>query len=206
MRVRRIGYAVAAIVAVLAIEWAVLRSVDRPAQVGTVPPTAARAAVAAGAFSLIDHRGRRVSERDFGDRMLLIFFGYGSCPDVCPMTLHRIAAAVDLLGAEGDTVQPVFITLDPERDRPAVLATYVAAFHPRLIGLSGSREEIDRVAAAYRVYSAKTAADADSYFLDHSAYLYLVDGQGRIVTYLRHEASAEDIAAAVRRHARGVAG
>jgi len=206
MKVRRIGYAVAAIAAVLVAEWAVLQSIDRPTQVRSVPPSAARAAVAGGAFSLIDHRGRRVTEGDFRGRMLLILFGYSACPDICPITLQRVAAALDLLQADADNVQPVFITLDPERDSPTVLESYVAAFHPRLVGLTGSLGEIRRVAAAYRVHFAKTAVDADGYFLDHSAVLYLVDGHGRIATYLRHDATPEDIAEAVRRHAPGAPG
>lgn len=197
MNKRRVVFVVSAILAVLAVEWAVLRFIDRPSTSQSVPTSVARAAVPGGGFSLVDHRGVRVSDRAFEGRLMLLVFGYTACPDVCPTTLQQVATALDLLGDAPD-VQPVFITLDPERDDPAVLNDYVAAFHPRLIGLTGSMSDIDRVAKAYQVYYAKTDVVDGDYFLDHSAHVYVLDGQGRVATYLRSDATAQEIVRAVR--------
>ena len=113
-----------------------------------------------GPFALIDHTGKPRTDKDFRGKLLLIYFGYSYCPDVCPTDLQQIGLAVDGLGADGEAVQPLFITLDPERDTAAHLADYVPLFHPRLIGLTGSAEEIRRAALAYKVYYASTTRPA----------------------------------------------
>jgi cytochrome oxidase Cu insertion factor (SCO1/SenC/PrrC family) len=139
-----------------------------------------------GPFTLTDHTGRRRSDTEFHGKLLLIYFGYMFCPDICPTDLQAMAAAIETLGPAGDRVQPLFITIDPERDTPAQLASYVTAFHPRLVGLTGSVAEIESVARAYRVYFAK-AEDPRStqYLIDHSGFIYLVNADGTYLGFFR---------------------
>ena len=136
-----------------------------------------------GPFTLIDHTGKVRTEEDFRGKLLLIYFGYSYCPDVCPTDLQQIGLAVDGLSAGADAVQPLFITLDPERDTVVHLADYVPLFHPRLIGLTGSAEQICRVALAYKVYYAKYPPDSPDYVIDHSSFIYLVDKAGKYIGF-----------------------
>jgi cytochrome oxidase Cu insertion factor (SCO1/SenC/PrrC family) len=136
-----------------------------------------------GPFALIDHTGKLRTDEDFRGELLLIYFGYSYCPDVCPTDLQQIGLAVDGLGARAEAVQPLFITLDPERDTAVHLAEYVPAFHPRLIGLTGSAEQIRRVALAYKVYYAKYPPDSSDYVIDHSSFIYLVDKAGKYIGF-----------------------
>ncbi len=154
------------------------------------------------AFSLTDHTGRRVTEKDYRGRWLLVFFGYTNCPDVCPTTLGTVAEVLAQLGAKADAIQPLFITVDPERDGPAVLAEYVAAFDPRIVGLTGTAEEIKDAAAAFMVYYAKEDVDADTgnYAMSHSARLYLIDPKGEYATSFAFGDSVESIVAGIRRY------
>ena len=136
-----------------------------------------------GPFALIDHTGKLRTDEDFRGKLLLIYFGYSYCPDVCPTDLQQIGLAVDGLSAGADAVQPLFITLDPERDTTVHLADYVPLFHPRLIGLTGSAEQIRRVALAYKVYYAKYLPDSPDYVIDHSSFIYLVDKAGKYIGF-----------------------
>jgi cytochrome oxidase Cu insertion factor (SCO1/SenC/PrrC family) len=136
-----------------------------------------------GPFALIDHTGKLRTDEDFRGKLLLIYFGYSNCPDVCPADLVQIGLAVNGLGPAGQAVQPLFITLDPDRDTAARLADYVPLFHPRLIGLTGSVEEIRRVALAFKVYYAKYPPDSPDYVVDHSSFVYLIDGAGRYIGF-----------------------
>jgi protein SCO1/2 len=136
-----------------------------------------------GPFALIDHTGKLRTDEDFRGKLLLIYFGYSYCPDVCPTDLLQIGLAVDGLGAGAEAVQPLFITLDPERDTAVHLAAYVPLFHPRLIGLTGSAEQIRRVALAYKVYYAKYPPDSPDYVIDHSSFVYLVDEAGKYIGF-----------------------
>lgn len=154
-----------------------------------------------GPFELTAHTGARMRDSDFRGRFLLIFFGYTYCPDVCPTTLGTVAVVMDQLGDLAAQVQPLFITVDPERDTPATLAEYVAQFHPRIIGLTGTTEEIAAVARSYRAFYRKVVPEggnAQDYLLDHSAYLYLVDPEGHFVRVFSHTQSPEEIAGALR--------
>lgn len=151
-----------------------------------------------GPFTLVDHTGRTVTERDFAGRMLLLYFGYTYCPDVCPTELGTIAAAMDLLGPAGERVTPVFVSVDPERDTQEGMADYVSRFHPRMIGLRGTAEQTAQVARAYRVYYAKVRPrDTTDYLMDHSSFIYLVGPDGRVRALFRPESTPEAIAAAV---------
>jgi protein SCO1/2 len=151
-----------------------------------------------GPFTLVDHTGRTVTERDFAGRSMLVYFGFTYCPDVCPTELGTIAAAIDAMGPAGERVTPVFITIDPERDTPAAMADYVSRFHPRMVGLTGSAEQIAQAARAYRVYFAKVRPrDASDYLMDHSSFIYFVGPDGRVRSLFRPETAPEAIAAAV---------
>jgi len=151
-----------------------------------------------GPFTLVDHTGRTVTERDFAGRSMLVYFGFTYCPDVCPTELGTIAAAIDAMGPAGERVTPVFVTIDPERDTPAAMADYVSRFHPRMVGLTGSAEQIAQAARAYRVYFAKVRPrDASDYLMDHSSFIYFVGPDGRVRSLFRPETAPEAIAAAV---------
>jgi cytochrome oxidase Cu insertion factor (SCO1/SenC/PrrC family) len=151
-----------------------------------------------GPFELVDHTGRRRTDADFRGRVLLIYFGYMFCPDICPTDLQAMAAAIDDLGPAGADVQPLFITIDPERDTPAELAQYVGSFHPRLIGLTGSVDEIRRVALRYKVWYAKADDPRTStYIMDHSAFIYLIDVNGAYVGFFPPGTSTERLMKAI---------
>lgn len=174
-----------------------LTGIDMPApSVGGIQ--LAQGVTLGGPFTLVDHSGRTVSERDFAGRPLLLYFGYSYCPDVCPTELGTIAAALDAMGPAAERVTPIFITIDPERDTPAALADYVSRFHPRMIGLTGTADQIAQAARAYRVYYAKVRPrDATDYLMDHSSFIYFVGPDGRVRSLFRPETTPEAIAAAV---------
>ena len=154
-----------------------------------------------GPFSLVDGDGKPVTDKTWRGRYMLVYFGYTFCPDVCPTTLNNVADALDKLGAGADRVQPLFVTVDPKRDGPAVVKQYAAAFGPRMVGLTGSPEQIRAAARAYRVYFSehKTGAGPDEYTMDHSSVLYLMGPDGRFVAPIRAEASGEQMAAELTR-------
>lgn len=133
-----------------------------------------------GPFVLSDSAGRRVALEDFRGRLVLLYFGYATCPDICPTDLATIAQALRRLGDRETEVQPIFITLDPQRDTPAVLREYAAAFHPRLLALTGSDAEVQRVATDYKVFFEKVPLPGtQTYAIDHTPYTFLLDREGR---------------------------
>ncbi|HWY61900.1 MAG TPA: SCO family protein [Rhizomicrobium sp.] len=137
-----------------------------------------------GPFTLTDQNGVRRSNADFRGKYQLIYFGYSFCPDVCPTTLGVMSQALDKMGMDADRIVPIFITIDPERDTPAVLKTYMAAFGPRFVGLTGSTAEIAAVEKAYRVYAKKQPLNGSgTYGMDHSSVMYLMGPDGRLVTF-----------------------
>ena len=157
-----------------------------------------------GPFSLVDETGRPVTEASFAGRWMLVYFGFTYCPDVCPTELGAMASALDALGPAADSVVPVFITIDPERDTPAAMADYVSRFHPRLKGLTGTPEQIAEAARRYRVYYAKSRrAEAGDYLMDHSSFIYLVGPDGRVRSLFRPETTPESMAAAIAAQLRG---
>ncbi len=150
-------------------------------------------------FTLTNPQGKRVSLADFRGKLVLLYFGYTSCPDVCPTDLLAIAQTVKSLDKTGDQLQPVFVTLDPARDTPGVLRSYAPAFHPRLIALTGSEDEIRRVATAYKVFYEKVRIErADLYLIDHSAFTFLLDRNGKYVMFFPPGTSPERMAVMVR--------
>jgi cytochrome oxidase Cu insertion factor (SCO1/SenC/PrrC family) len=153
-------------------------------------PISSGEALVGGPFTLTNQDGKRVTDQDFRGKYMLIFFGFTFCPDVCPSELQVMSAALDQLGPQGDKIQPVFITIDPERDTPEAMKVYISNFHPRMVGLSGSAEDIAVVAKAYRVYYAKAkqaegAAPGD-YLMDHSTILYLMGPDGKFVKHFTY--------------------
>ena len=131
-------------------------------------------------FSLIDHTGQEVTQADYADRWQLVFFGFTNCPDVCPTTLAYMASVLDLLGKDADQVAPIFITVDPERDTVPVMAEYVSAFHPRLIGLTGTGAQVAEATRSFRTWYERTEDDSapDGYFMAHGGYIYLMQPSG----------------------------
>jgi protein SCO1/2 len=136
-----------------------------------------------GPFALVDHTGTPRTDAQFHGKLLLIYFGFTSCPDVCPTDLQSIGLAMERLGKSAQGVQPLFVTLDPERDTPQRLAGYVKFFHPRLIGLTGDADAIEQAARAYKVYYAKVPTSGNGYTVDHSGYIYLMDRAGKYLGF-----------------------
>jgi len=132
-----------------------------------------------GPFTLTDTEGRRRSLQEFRGRIVLLYFGYTFCPDVCPTDLIEIAELVDLLGPRADHIQVLYVTFDPERDTPDHLRSYLRDFDPRFIGLTGTPDEIARVAELWRVYYEKVPMEDGHYLIDHSAYTFVIDREGR---------------------------
>lgn len=153
-----------------------------------------------GPFSLIAPDGRRIADTDFRGRFLLIYFGYTHCPDVCPVDLFTMGEALKRLGALADKAQPLFITVDPERDTREVIGDYAQSFHPRLLGLTGSNAEIEAAVRAYRVHRVKytPAGDPAHYGVDHSSLTYLMGPDGKFRTLVPHNTSPERMAEILR--------
>jgi protein SCO1/2 len=150
-----------------------------------------------GPFTLEDGSGNPVTDRDFRGKYMLVYFGYTFCPDVCPTTLSAVADAMDKLGPDAAKVRPLFITVDPRRDTPPVVKKYAAAFGREITGLTGTPEEIARVAKEYRVYYAehRTGPGPDDYSMDHSSVLYLMDPNGVFIAPVRADQTGDEIAA-----------
>lgn len=185
---------------VAALLLAAALAVGAPARAETTFPTD----LFGGPFALTAGDGRTVRDTDFPDRYLLIYFGYTFCPDICPGDLSRLAVALDALPpAVLDRVQPLFVTVDPERDSPEDVASYAKAFHPKLIGLSGSREAVKQAVDAYRVHRAKVFVPGepkDDYLISHSPNIYLMAPNGDFLSIFPHDSRPEGMADAIRRY------
>lgn len=136
-----------------------------------------------GAFTLINQDGDTVTEQSFADSYKLVFFGFTNCPEICPVELQKMTLALENMGPLADRIQPIFITTDPERDTPEVMKEYVALYHPNLVGLTGTVEQINEVKETYRVYAAKQEIPGqDGYQMNHSSYIYLMSPDNELVT------------------------
>lgn len=153
-----------------------------------------------GPLDLVHHSGRRFGEAELVGKYRLVYFGYTYCPDMCPLGLLTMSEALDRLPPElAQKVQPIFVSVDPERDTPAVLADYVASFHPRLIGLTGTVAEIEAVKKAWRVYARKSEEKrGEDYLVDHSTFTYLMGPDGRYLAHFGHGTSPEQMAERIR--------
>ena len=149
-----------------------------------------------GPFTLVDETGATVTEQEVIDEPALIYFGYTYCPDICPLDAARNAEVATLLEDRGYSVKPVFITIDPERDTPEQLADFTDYLHPRMVGLTGTAEQIKAASRAYRTYYKKQPSeDGDDYYLvDHSTFSYLTLPEAGFVDYFRRDEPAEDMA------------
>jgi protein SCO1/2 len=151
-----------------------------------------------GPYTLTDQDGRPRSSADFRGKYQLIYFGYTFCPDVCPTTLAIIAAAMDKLGTAQSRIVPIFITVDPARDKPEVLKKYLAAFGPRFVGLTGTPDQIAQVEKEYRVFAKKQPLAGGNYSMDHSSVIYLMGPDGKLVSFYDEAASPDDLAKSLR--------
>lgn len=147
-----------------------------------------------GPFTLTRSDGARVTSAEVFDRLSLLYFGYTHCPDFCPADAANMAAVTDILAQRGVSVRPVFVTIDPARDTEEVVGAFVANFHPEMVGLTGSAEDIAAAAKAWRVYYAKSGDDPEYYLMDHSTFTYLVDPERGFIDFFRHGEDPEAVA------------
>jgi len=147
-----------------------------------------------GPFELVDHTGRTMTDADLLTRPTLMYFGYTYCPDVCPLDSARNAQATDILIERGHDLQPVFVTVDPDRDTPEVMAEYVSFMHPEMVGLTGTRDQVAAAARAYRAYFAVHDRSDPNYLVDHSTFSYLLLPEHGFVEVFRRDLSPEQLA------------
>ncbi len=164
--------------------------------------TAQEAAIplaAGGPFDLIDHTGKPVTDKDYRGRYMLVFFGYATCPGICPTGLRVMAETLRILGAEGDVLAPILVTIDPERDTPETLGPAMAKVHPRMTGLTGSFEKLNAAAKAYKVTAELVGWTLDrAPIVNHSSYIYLMGTDGKFLTLFPPIMDAEAMAKAIR--------
>ena len=168
--------------------------------IGQSSAHAASAVTIGGPFTLTAPDGKPVTDQTYRGKWLLVYFGYTSCPDSCPTALFEIATALRKLGPDAAMVQPIFITIDPQHDTPEVMGEYTQSFDPRIVGLTGTPQEIDAVSNAYGAYFVrrKTGPGAQDYVMDHSVYIYLMSPRDEFVRGFDTSWAGDRIAAAVR--------
>lgn len=161
------------------------------------PPRPSEAAAFTADFELTDHQGMIQTDEDFAGEWLLVFFGFSNCPDICPTTLAEVATVMDRLGPRADRVQPIFISIDPERDTPSELADFVPRFHPAIVGLTGTPDQIARTGKTFKIFYEKIreAAAPGGYTMGHSSQLFLFDPQGGYLKAFSYGTPAEEILA-----------
>ncbi|MCG0998739.1 SCO family protein [Acetobacter persici] len=152
-----------------------------------------------GPYTLVNGQGQIVTQAAFEGHYTLLYFGYTHCVDICPLTLATVSSALDELGKRGESIIPVFISVDPERDTPKVLQDYVERFSPRIVGLTGSETQLQSVVKAFHVSARRQAPNGSGYLIDHSSLLYFMDGQNHLVGMIPVDASAHQIASELRR-------
>jgi cytochrome oxidase Cu insertion factor (SCO1/SenC/PrrC family) len=155
-----------------------------------------------GPFALLDQNGVLRHDSDFRGELMLVYFGYTYCPDACPTALQTMTTALDDLGGEAKSVQPIFISVDPERDTVAQMKQYAQNFHPRLVALTGSPDQVAAAANAYRVFyeKVKPPDGGNDYLVDHSSFIYLMGRDGRYLAHFGLDVTAADMAAAIKKY------
>jgi protein SCO1/2 len=161
------------------------------------PVTTSGTAAIGGPFTLVATDGQMVTDRTYLGKWLLIYFGYTSCPDACPTALNSMGLALEKLGTRAGELQPLFVTIDPERDSRDVAANYLTSFDSRIVGLTGTEDQIERVIKEYRLYVSREKPDAGgkNYLVSHSSYIYLMDPRAAFVNVIQSDAAGDDIAA-----------
>ncbi len=148
-----------------------------------------------GPFTLTDQNGNVVTEKSYSGQYKLVYFGFTMCPMICPTGLQKIAKTLDQLGSAGEKIQPILISVDPERDRPDVLKQYVQQFHPRLVGLTGPKADIESVEKSYRVFASKVEdSNMSDYTMDHSSFTYLMSPDDKLIALYRDGDTVETMA------------
>ena len=168
--------------------------------VGGRNPVSVMASAIGGAFNLLDQDGKAITDQDLKGRPFLVFFGFTHCPDICPTTLFEMSEVLRKLGPDADRVNALFITVDPERDTPAVLKDYLSSFDPHMRGLTGDPAAIAAVEKTYRVYARKVPLDGGDYTMDHTALIYLMNKEGKFVAPFNLKRPPEAAAADLRRY------
>ena len=168
-----------------AVLWTVSRSPDAPLASGFS---------VGGPFTLTASNGSTVTDQTYRGKWLLIYFGYTYCPDACPTSLNEISQAMAKLGAKADQIQPLFITIDPERDTPETMANYVRAFDPRIVGLTGTPAQIAQVAKEFQVFYERHKTDDGSYLMDHTSLIYVMNPRGQFVRLFPGDMTGERMA------------
>jgi protein SCO1/2 len=167
---------------------------------GRTPSPIALPSAIGGPFKLVDQNDKPITEQDLKGKPFLVFFGFTHCPEVCPTTLFEVSEIFRALGPDADKTAGLFISVDPERDTPAVMKDYLSNFDPHLQGLTGTLEQIAATAKAYRAYYKKVPLDSGGYTMDHTALVYLMDKQGHFVAPFNVKRKPEDAAAALRKY------
>ncbi len=193
--------AIVALAAVATVQLWVIQ--DRTGQKNEISEAAPKdEAPIGGAFTLTDQTGKTRHESDFHGRIMLVSFGFTHCPDICPVTVATLSKTMELLGANGAQVAPLFISIDPERDTPQVLVDYLKNFDPRLVGLTGTELQVKQVADAYKVYYARAVEDATQpagkeYSIDHSGYIYMMSKEGQFMRVFPYNVPEQELSRAI---------
>jgi protein SCO1/2 len=167
---------------------------------GRTPSPIAMPSAVGGPFELTDQNAQPITDKDLKGRPFLVFFGFTHCPDVCPTTLFEGSEILRTLGPDSDRIRALFITVDPERDTPAVLKDYLSSFDPHLVGVTGDPAAVAAVVKSYRVYAKKVPLEGGNYTMDHTAIVYLMDKEGRFVVPFNIKRRPEEAAADLRRY------
>lgn len=189
------GVAAAAVVALLGGSWLAIMSGRSDDPFADCRAGAVGGGAIGGPLSLVTGEGKPVTDAEIFTKPTLLYFGYTFCPDICPMDSARNAEAVDILEEQGIDAQPAFITIDPARDTPEVVRDFAANLHPRMIGLTGSDEQIKAASQAYKTYFKKQDATDEYYLVDHSTFTYLVLPEIGFVEFFKRDDTAADMAA-----------
>ena len=195
VRTARLLLALGAFVAGLVLFSAVLFIVT-----GRSPAPIAMTSAVGGPFQLVDQNSKPITEQDLKGHPFLVFFGFTHCPDVCPTTLFEVSEIFRALGPEAKDIRALFITVDPERDTPAVLKDYLSSFDPRIIGVTGDGTAVAAAEKAYRVYAKKVPIDGGGYTMDHTAIVYLMNKDGRFVAPFNMKRRPQEAATDLKRY------
>jgi protein SCO1 len=162
--------------------------------------TGSGVALVGGPFTMVNHKGETVTDLSFRGRPMLLFFGFTFCPDICPTELQVMTAALADMGEAGKDIRPIVVSIDPARDTPQVLASYVANFGDNVLGLTGSEQQVAAMAGAYRVFYSKqeNPKDPDNYLMDHSSILYLMGADGKFLKHFSYTTDAKALAAGLK--------